>query len=52
MEYVNLKVCNIKGVNERKTHVDHISCDCRCEFDGKKWNSGQKWNDEKCYCEC
>ena len=30
----------------------HISCKCKCEFDGKKCNSDQWWNNDKCQCEC
>ena len=43
MEDVNLKVVNIiKGINKSKTLAKHISCDFRCEFDGRKYNSRQK----------
>ena len=36
----------------QKHLTKHISCDCRCEFDGKKCNLRQKWNRNKCQCEC
>ena len=53
MEDVDLKVFNmIKGVNESKTLAKHISCERRCTFDGRKCNSGQKENNDKCQCEC
>ena len=42
----------IKGINESKTLVKQISCECRCEFDGRKCNSKQKWNNHKCQCGC
>ena len=43
MEDVNLKVLEmIKGITESKTLAKHISCDRRCEFDGRKCNSRQK----------
>ena len=29
----------------------HISCECKCKFDGRKCNSNQKWNIDKCPCE-
>ena len=29
----------------------HISCNCRCKFDGTKCSSKQ-WNNDKCQCEC
>ena len=41
-EDLNLNVSNmIKGINESKTLTRHISCDCKCIFDGKKFNSHQ-----------
>ena len=43
IEDVNLKVFNpIKGINESKTLIKHISCACRCEFDGNKFSLRQK----------
>ena len=39
MEDINLKVFNIiYEINESRTFEKHISCECRCEFDG--WRSG------------
>ena len=29
-----------------------ISCAFKCRFDGKKCNSVQWWNDDKCQCKC
>ena len=29
----------IAGINESKTIAKHISCKCKCRFDGKKCNS-------------
>ena len=42
----------ITGINESKTLTKHISCECKCKFDGRKCNSNQKWNNDKCRCEC
>ena len=42
----------IKGTNESETLTKHISCECKCKFDGRKCNSGQWWNKYKCRCEC
>ena len=41
----------ITGINESKTLTKHI-CKCKCKFDGRKCNSNQKWNNDKCRCEC
>ena len=36
-EDLNLSVSNIfTGINEPKTLTKHISCECKCKFDGKK----------------
>ena len=29
-----------------------MSCECKCRFDGRKFNSDQWWNNDKCWCEC
>ena len=50
MEDVKLKVFNkIKEINESRTLAKYISCECRCEFDGRKCNSRQKWNIDECH---
>ena len=30
----------------------HVSCECKCKFNGRKCNSNQTWNNDKCWCEC
>ena len=48
-EDLNLSVFNmITGINESKTLTEHISCECKCRFDGRKCNSDQWWNNNKC----
>ena len=42
----------ITGIIESKTLNRHISCECKCQFDGTKCNSNQWWNSNKCWCEC
>ena len=50
---LNLSVFKmITGINESKTLTKHISCKCKCRFDGRKCNSEQWWNNNKCRCEC
>ena len=52
IEDVNLKVYDmIKGINESKTLWKHISFECKCAFDDRKCNSGQKWNNNTCQWE-
>ena len=48
-EHLNLSLFNmITVINESKTLTKHISCECKCRFDGKKCNSDQWWNNNKC----
>ena len=52
-EDLNLTVLNrITGINGSKTLTKHISCQCKCKFDGRKHNSDQWWNNDKCQSEC
>ena len=49
---LNLNVINIAGINEWKTLMKHLSCECKCIFDGRNCNSDQWWYNIKCRCEC
>ena len=52
-EYLNLSLFSIiTRINELKTLLKHISCKCKCRFDGRKCHSNQWWNSKKCRCEC
>ena len=31
-----------------KTLAKHVSYKCNCKFDGRKCNSDQRWNNDKC----
>ena len=42
----------ITGINNSKTLTRHIWSKCKCKTDGKKCNSNQKWNNNKCLCKC
>ena len=47
-EYFNM----ITGINKPKILTKYVSCKCKRKFDGEKCNSNQKWNNDKCQCEC
>ena len=48
-EDLNLNLFNlITGIIESKILTKLISCKCNCKFDGRKCNSNQKWNNDKC----
>ena len=52
-EDLNLNVFNmVIGINESKTSTKHISCECKCKFDGTKCNLDQWWNNDKRQCQC
>ena len=52
-EDMHLRAFNvIARINELQTLARHISCECKCKFDGRKCNSNQKWNNESCNCGC
>ena len=38
----------ITGINELKALTKHISWECKWKFDGRKCNSNQWWNNDKC----
>ena len=40
----------IAGINESKALTKHISCECKCRFDGRKCNPDQWWNNNKFQC--
>ena len=42
----------VTGINESKTLRKHISCKCKCGFDGRKCSSNQWWNNDKFGFEC
>ena len=50
-EYLNI-LDLIARRNESETLARHTSCDCKCNFDGRKCNSNQKWNKNKYQCGC
>ena len=37
----------IIGINKSKTLTKDVSCKCKCKFDGRNYNSNQKWNIDK-----
>ena len=38
--------------NETRHIKWHESCKCKCRLDGSVCNNKQRWNDNKCRCEC
>ena len=47
---LNLRVLNmITGINTSETLTKHVSYKCKCKLYGRKSNSNQKWNKNKCW---
>ena len=46
----------IKNINKayimQIMQINGISCKCKCNFDGRKCDSDQRWNNDKSRCEC
>ena len=52
-EYLNMLGFNvITEISGSKTLTKQVSSKWKCGIDGRKCNSNQKWNNDKCICEC
>ena len=50
---LNIKVFNlVSGTNETRRIEWHETCKCKCRFNSSVCNNKQRWNDDKCRCEC
>ena len=50
---LNFKVFNlVSGTNETRHTEWHETCKCKCRFNSSVYNNKQRWNDDKCRCEC
>ena len=38
--------------NEKKHIKWYETCKCKCRLDASVCNNKQRWNDDKCRCEC
>ena len=45
-------MCSICKIYKSKILTKHVSCECRCKFDGRKCNSNEQWNNDKCRWGC
>ena len=50
---LNVKVFNlVSGTNETRCIEWHETCKCKCKFEYSICNNKQRWNEDKCRCEC
>ena len=49
----NVKVFNLMSRTNETRHTKwHKTCKCRCRVDASVCNNKQRWNEDKCRCEC
>ena len=50
---INLKDFNLMSRTNEIRHVKwHETCKCKCRLDASVCNNKQRWNKDKCRCEC
>ena len=49
---LSTNICVPSKTKDTGTMVKHISYDFKCKFNSPTCNSNQKWNNDKCQCEC
>ena len=42
----------MSGINETRYINLHETFKCKCRFDTSVCNNKQRWNEDKCRCEC
>ena len=50
---LNVKVFNLMSRTNETRHIKwHETCRCKCRLDAIVSNNKQRWNNDKCQCEC
>ena len=50
---LNVKVFNLKSRAKETKHIEwHETCKCKCRVGSSVCNNRQRWNNDKCRCEC
>ena len=50
---LNVKVFNLMSRTTETRHIKwHETCKCKCRLDASACNNKQRWNEDKCRCEC
>ena len=53
LKHLNIKVFNLMPITNETRHIKwHETCKCKCRLDASVCNNEQRWNDDKCPCEC
>ena len=52
-KYINVKVFNLMSWSNQVKHIEwNETCKCKCRLDACVCNNKQRWNEDKCRCEC
>ena len=50
---INVKVFNLMSWSNQTKHIElHETCKYKCRLDSSVCNNEQRWNKDKCRCEC
>ena len=50
---LNVKASNLMSRTNETRHIKwHETYKCKCRLDASVWNNKQRWNGDKCRCEC
>ena len=50
---LNVRAFNLTSRTNETRHIEwHETCKCKCRLDASVCNNKQKWNENKCSCEC
>ena len=50
---LNVKPFNLMSRTNKTRHIEwHEAWNCKCRLDASVYNNKQRWNDDKCWCEC
>ena len=53
LKNINVKVFNLMPWSNQTKHTEwHETCKYKCRLDASVFNNKQKWNEDKCRCEC
>ena len=53
VESINVKVFNLISFSNQTKHIEwHKTCKCKCRSNSSVCNNKQRWNKDKCRCEC
>ena len=50
---ISVKVFNLIPTTNKARHIKwYKTCKCKCRLDASVGNNKQRWNEDKCRCEC